>query len=98
MFYYEGGFEIVENKETPFEVRCMILADLWMNYRGDVEFQDFLSYNDVGLPAAWLIEEDLCTPNDRLKSMVNETFNLLLKALEIEQDHGFDSLDDLLVG
>ena len=88
----------MENKETPFEVRCMILADLWMNYRGDDEFQDFLQYNDVGLPASWLISEDLCTPNDRLRGMINETFNLLLKALEIEQDHGFDSLDDLLVG
>ena len=86
------------NTETPFEVRCMILADLWMNYRKDIEFQDFLEYNDVGLPTAWLINEELCTPNDRLKGMVSETFNLLLKALEIEEDTGFDSLDDLLLG
>lgn len=87
-----------DQKSTPFETKCDILADLWMNYRGDIEFQDFLSYNDVGLPSAWLLAEDLCTPTDRLKEMVNETFNLLLKALEIEEDSGFDSLDDLLVG
>lgn len=87
-----------DKKETPFEVRCIILADLWMNYRKDDEFQDFLEYNDVGLPSAWLLAEDLCTPTDRLKGMVDETFRLLLAALEIEEDHGFDSLDDLLVG
>ena len=86
------------NKQTPFEVRCMILADLWMNYRKDDDFQDFLEYNDVGLPAAWLIAEELCTPNDRLRAMIDETFMLLLKALEVEVDAGFDSLDDLLVG
>ena len=86
------------NKQTPFEVRCMILADLWMNYRKDDEFQDFLEYNDVGLPAAWLIAEELCTPVDRLRGMIDETFMLLLKALEVEDDTGFDSLDDLLVG
>ena len=88
----------MENKETPFEVRCMILADLWMNYRKDDEFQDFLEYNDVGLPAAWLIAEELCTPGDKLKGMINETFVLLMTALDIEEDTGFDSLDDMLVG
>lgn len=86
------------NKVTPFETRADILADLWMNYRNDDEFQDFLQYNDVGLPAAWLIAEDLCTPNERLKAMIDETFILLLTALEIKDDSGFDSLDDLLVG
>ena len=88
----------MENKETPFETRSDILADLWMNYRKDIEFQDFLEYNDVGLPAAWLVAEELCVPEDKLKGMIDETFMLLLKALEIEDDHGFDSLDDLLVG
>lgn len=86
------------NKQTPFETRCDILSDLWMNYRQDEEFKEFGNYNDVGLPAAWLIAEDLCTPTDRLKAMIDETFMLLLKALEIEEDHGFDTLDDLLVG
>jgi len=89
---------VESNKVTPFETRADILADLWMNYRKDDEFQDFLEYNDVGLPAAWLIAEDLCTPNERLKAMIDETFILLLTALEIKDDSGFDSLDDLLVG
>jgi len=89
---------VESNKVTPFETRADILADLWMNYRNDDEFQDFLQYNDVGLPAAWLIAEDLCTPNERLKAMIDETFILLLTALEIKDDSGFDSLDDLLVG
>jgi hypothetical protein len=88
----------MENKSTPFETQCMILADLWMNYRKDDDFLDFLEYNDVGLPAAWLIAEELCIPNDRLKGMIDETFILLLAALEIKDDTGFDSLDDLLVG
>jgi hypothetical protein len=87
-----------DKKETPFETRCDILADLWMNYRKDSDFQDFLEYNDVGLPAAWLIAEYLCTPNEKLKGMIDETFILLLTALEIKEDTGFDSLEDLLVG
>ena len=88
----------MENKSTPFEIQCMILADLWMNYRKDMSFDDFVQQIHVGLPAAWLIAEELCTPGDKLKGMIEETFMLLLKALEVEEDTGFDSLDDLLLG
>jgi hypothetical protein len=83
---------------TPFETRCNILADLWLSYRDEIDFKDFIQYNDVGLPAAFIVSEELATPNDRLKLMINETFDLLLKAMEIEEDTGFESIDDMLVG
>jgi hypothetical protein len=86
-----------DKKLTTFENKAGILSDLWMNYRQDKQFEDFVSYNDIGLPLSFLIDEDLVTPRPLGKSMVEETFDLLLGALEIE-DEGFDSLDDLLVG
>jgi len=88
----------MEDKKTPFEVKCIILADLWINYRKEDDFEDFLQYNDIGLPAAWMVAEELCKPSEKLKGMIGETFMLLLEALGIEEDTGFDSLDDLLVG
>ena len=86
-----------DKKLTTFENKAGILSDLWMNYRQDKQFEDFVSYNDIGLPLAFLIDEDLVKPKPLGKSMVEETFDLLLGALEIE-DEGFESLDDLLVG
>jgi hypothetical protein len=83
---------------TPFETRCNILADLWLSYRDEVDFKDFIQYNDVGLPAAFIVSEELATPNDRLKLMINETFGLLLAAMDLEEDTGFESIDDMLVG
>ena len=87
-----------DQKDTPFEIRCNILAELWMNYRSEESFKDFIEYNDIGLPAAFLIAESLARPSEKLEMLVNETFVLLMKALEIEEDPGFDSLDDMLVG
>jgi hypothetical protein len=69
-----------------------------MTYREDDALGDFIKYNDIGLPAAFLAVEELAIPGDRLKAMIEETFSLLLKSLEIEEDTGFDSMDDLLVG
>lgn len=87
-----------DQKSTPFEIRCSILAELWMSYRSEESFKDFIEYNDVGLPAAFMIAEDLARPSEKLEMLVNETFVLLMNALEIEEDPGFDSLDDMLVG
>jgi len=87
-----------DQETTPFEIRCNILADLWLSYRHEVDFKDFVEYNDIGLPAAFLVAEELATANDRLKLMINETFSLLMTALDLTEDTGFDSLDDMLVG
>jgi hypothetical protein len=87
----------MENKETTFEAKCEILSDLWMDHRNQEDFEDFISYNDLGLPLAFLVGEELVTPSEMAKKMIEETFDLFLAALEVE-DTGFDSLDDLLVG
>lgn len=86
-----------ENKETPFDIKCNILSELWMEYRTDEQFRDFVDYNDLGLPLGFAVSEGLVVPNENAIAMINETFVILLATLEIE-DQGFDSLDDLLVG
>jgi hypothetical protein len=81
---------------TLFEAQTQILADLWMDYRGDTDFQDFIEYNDLGLPLAYVIANGIVDASPLSKSYIEETFDLLLASLEIEEDTGFDSLDDLL--
>jgi len=88
---------LADNNSTTFENKCTILSDLWMQYRFEKQFEDFVQYNDIGLPLAFLIDEELVKPNPTAKAMIEETFELLLTALKIE-DAGFDSLDELLVG
>lgn len=81
---------------TPLSSRAEILADLWMNYRDDEEFSDFIEYNDLGLPLSYAFSNSIVEKTEMLETLINETFDLLLSALEIPQDEGFDSLDDLL--
>ena len=44
---------------TDFSTKTAILADLWINYRDEGEFEDFIEYNDLGLPLAYLINTEL---------------------------------------
>ena len=80
---------------TPLFSRAEILADLWMNYRDDEEFLDFVEYNDLGLPLSYAFANGIIESNENVEAMIDESFNLLLAAMETE-DTGFDSLDDLL--
>jgi hypothetical protein len=66
-----------------------------MEYRDDTEFQDFIEYNDLGLPLAYAIAEGIVESTDIASNFINEAFDILLSALGVE-DTGYKSLEDLL--
>lgn len=66
-----------------------------MNYREDDHLDDFMEYNDLGLPLAYLLMNEIVLATDQSVIYIDETFDLLLGALSIK-DTGFESLDELL--
>ena len=89
--------EISNNGEvvTSFEAICSILGDLWMDYKSDKYFKDFIEYNDIGLPIAFLIDNELVDPSKLAKQYVYETWDIFLAALEIKEDLGWESLEEV---
>jgi hypothetical protein len=83
------------NELTSFEDVCSILSELWINHKGKKEFQDFISYNDLGLPLAFAVDSELVTITDIAKQYIEETWSILLKSLEINEDVGFSDLEEL---
>jgi hypothetical protein len=79
---------------TPIENKTAILADLFLNYRDDEEFTDFISYNDIGLPVAYAIDNKIVKGTEMSDQFINETFELLIAALGVE-DIGFETLDEM---
>ena len=80
---------------TSYTDKCQILAELWLSYRDDPDFEDFLEYNDLGLPIAYAIANNIVKSSDTAQKFVEETFDLLLASLEVEDD-GWENLDQLL--
>ena len=83
-----AGGNLMQNKIT-------ILAELWMNYREDEELQDFVEYNDLGLPMAYLLMNEIVLPSEHSAIYINETYDLLVGALGIP-DKEWESLDEML--
>jgi hypothetical protein len=79
-----------------FETKCAILSDLWLNYKDMDALKDFLEYNDIGLPLAYLINVDLVTPNEEAFSYIEETYDLLAESLGLDLDEEFSTLAEML--
>lgn len=79
---------------TTFEDKTSILAELWFEYSKEDEFKDFCEYNDIGLPLAYVLSNNIVESTTVAEAFINETFDLFLAALEIE-DTGYESLDEM---
>lgn len=82
--------------ETTSENKANILSELWLGYKTDENFEDFFSYNDLGLPLAYAINNGIVKATEVSDRFINETFALLLASLEVE-DEGFEDLDDVFM-
>lgn len=80
---------------TNFSNKAGILADLWINFRDQEEFADFIEYNDIGLPLAYYIHTEIVLPTQQAEMYVEETFNLLCAALDLDLDGDYESLNEM---
>jgi len=71
---------------------------LWRDYREEASkneaWQGFFQYNDVGLPMAYAIAEELVTPtNDgEAERLIDETWVMLCNYIEIDFDAEYADL------
>ena len=80
---------------NTFENKITILAELWMNYRDDEELQDFVEYNDLGLPLAYFLMNEIVLPTSQSELYINETYDLFIASLQVA-DREWESLDEVL--
>lgn len=80
---------------TTYSNKANILAEVWLDYRDDEDFKDFVAYNDLGLPLSYALSYGIIENNNLVERFVEETFSLLLAGLGIKEDIGFEVLNDL---
>lgn len=72
-----------------FADKCGILGELWISYKDDKnvgDFKEFIDYNDIGLPLAYLIAEGLVKETTPLGDQyIDESFDMFFAGLEIDQ-------------
>jgi hypothetical protein len=79
---------------TDFRNICNILGKLYSVYKEDEEFKDFIEFNDLGLPLAYFVAENLCEVSDDGARYITETWSLFLAGLNLE-DTGWSDLEEV---
>ena len=77
---------------TDFTNKCQILGEFYDTYSEQKNFKDFMEFNDIGLPLAYFVDANLCEVSDDGVRYINETWDLFLAALELE-DIGYNDLE-----
>jgi hypothetical protein len=78
---------------TDFWERCQILSEFKIRYKE--EYKEFIEFNDIGFPLAYLNAEHLALPSVDGMRYVDETWVLLLAEMDVD-DTGFEDLDHLI--
>jgi hypothetical protein len=79
---------------TTFDNKALILGQVWLTLKDESEWRDFIWYNDIGLPLAFAFAEKIINHTPDLEQYINETWDLLLEAMQLE-DIGFDDIQDM---
>lgn len=81
---------------NDFSSKCEILGELWIDYKEEEQFSDFIEYNDIGLPLAYAVSTGLAKVEPQGELYINETWDLLLEALSLDPNLEWESLDQML--
>lgn len=87
---------MTESTSAPYSSKIKILSELWLGYREDEQFGDFVEYNDIGLPLAYLLDNDIVKSTPMAERFINETYDLLITALGLIDDKEYGSIDEML--
>ena len=80
---------------TSYFNQVSILSELWIGHKDDEQFSEFMEYNDLGLPLAYAVANEIVTSTEKVQILVEETFDSLLDGLGTE-DEGFETLAEIL--
>lgn len=81
----------MENK-----LKAQIIAEFVVANIGVDEFEDFFAYNDLGIPLALSLKDDLCTITEKGVEVINETYSDLCSYLNIDDEYEYKSVDDFM--
>jgi hypothetical protein len=77
--------------------KAEIIFEFINDYRGDQAFEEFFNYNDLGVPMAVMIVNDLVILNEGGVRVLDETWESLCSNLnDADVDYDYESLDELI--
>lgn len=70
-----------------FADKAGVLGQLWIEFRHDEDFSEFMDYNDLGMPMSYMVAEGLIKDLSPVgEEMLEETFKMFLTLIEVTEE------------
>lgn len=79
-----------------FSNRVRVLGQFQEHFFADPDWNMFICHYNIGVPLAYCVWQDLATPTEEGREVIEETWLALCKWLDVNPDSNFLILDDLL--
>jgi len=76
--------------------KAEILVQFTQDHFNSEEYDDFFDYNDLGVPLAIAINNDLVILTDAGEQLLDETWKDLCLLFEADPNGEYESIDDLM--
>lgn len=78
------------------ELKCQIIEE-YVRYSMERQInQDFISYNDLGIPLAVCVNAEIATINGEGIDIINETYELLCDKLEVDKNKSYANFEEMI--
>jgi hypothetical protein len=77
--------------------KAEILVQFTQDEFNSGEYDEFFDYNDLGIPMAIAVTQDMVILTDAGEQLLDETWNELCLLFEANPDDEYESIDDLTV-
>jgi hypothetical protein len=82
-------------KQTTFEARCAILAEVWVSLRDSEDLDVLMREGAIGLALAYAIDNEIVVASEKARQLIDPLFQELLESIGLDEDEGWEDLDDL---
>jgi hypothetical protein len=75
--------------------RAKLIAEFAYENINEPLASDFFDYNDLGVPLAIALSNDLCSITDKGVVVIEETYNNVCDEMEVPNDIDYDDINDM---
>lgn len=80
--------------QTDFLTKCKVLGAIWIEQSENSDFNEFMRFNDLGLPLAYAHTEGMATIEDKGKIYIEQSWERLLDHPAFDWNEIDDTIDE----
>ena len=85
-----------QEHETPLEDKAQIIVEFVQDFQVTGEYDEFFDYNDLGIPLAIAITQDMADLTESGLAIFEETWSQLCELFEMDKTESYESIEDLM--